>query len=84
MENRLRFPIAETWSSRRPTAVCAIRLFLIRTFVGCLSVGVVIGVADFLLCRATSGACQVQRVTVRDAVGFMSAGVSGLLIRLPD
>lgn len=64
--------------------MCAIRRFLIHTFVGCLSVGVILGVADFILCRVTSGACQVQRVTVRDAVGVMSAGISGLLIRLPD
>jgi hypothetical protein len=64
--------------------MCPIRRFLIHTFVGCLSVGVILGVADFILCRVTSGACQVQRVTVRDAVGFMSAGISGLLIRLPD
>lgn len=60
------------------------RQFLIRCFVGILSIGVVIGVADLSLCRITGGSCQVQRVTLRDALALASAGISGLLIRLPD
>lgn len=64
--------------------MCAERRFLVRCFVAVLTVGLVVGVADLVLCRGVGGACQVQRVALRDALALATAGISGLLIRVPD
>lgn len=64
--------------------MCKERLFLLRCFVGILGVGLLVSVIDLTYCRWYGAPCQVQRASVRDAVMIATAGISGLLIKLPD